>query len=157
MSHVVETVMLTAFILATSVWVGGYLAIAVVARAATLTLDPAARMSFFRALGRKYFWVGFPALVIALACGAVLARDVAGGGLFFAMSVVSGVLLVCFALAVVQARRMTRLRHQLIRLGPHPVLQARVADGARAATMLRGLLGLLTLSLVVLGAVLAVG
>lgn len=75
MSQTVQAVLLAVFILATSVWVGGYVAVAVVARAASATLDAAGRVAFFRSLGRSYLWVGVPALVIALATGAILARD----------------------------------------------------------------------------------
>jgi len=155
MSDGLEATLLAVLVVATSIWVGGYIAIAVVARAATATLTPDARVAFFRSLGRLYFWVGTPALVVALASGAILARDVDHGALFTATVVVAVVLLVSFAVAVGQARRMTRLRRALLAAPGDTALAERVRRGARAAGSLRGLLGLLSLALVVLGACLA--
>jgi len=80
MSETVEAIVLAVFILATSVWVGGYVAIVVVARTATATLEPGARVTFFRSLGRSYLRVGLPALIVALVTGGVLARDLGWAG-----------------------------------------------------------------------------
>lgn len=156
MSQSAEAIVLAVFVLATSIWIGGYVAIAVVARAATSELDPPARVAFFRSLGRMYFWVGTPALVVALVTGGVLARHLDKGGLFVTIVVVAAVLLGCFCFAVAQARRMTRLRRSLATEPGNPALSARVASEARAAGILRGVLGLLSIALVVLGAFLAV-
>ncbi len=156
MSQVGEAALLAVFVLATSIWVGGYVAIVVVARAATATLDDATRVAFFRSLGRSYLWVGFPALLIALAAGGVLARGVVKDGTYLAVVASAAVLLISFAVAVAQARRMTRLRRGLLRSPDDAALRARVGRGARAAGGLRAVLGLLTLVLVVLGAFVAV-
>ena len=155
MSDRLQAVLLVVLIIATSIWVGGYIAIAVVARAATATLTPDARIAFFRSLGRLYFWVGTPALVVALAVGAVLARNADHGALLTTAVVVAVVLLVSFAIAVVQARRMTRLRRALVASPDDTALAARVRSGARAAGALRGVLGILSVVLVVIGAFLA--
>ena len=45
-------------VLATAVWIGGLVAIFVVARVAHATLGTAERVSFFRGLGRAYGFVG---------------------------------------------------------------------------------------------------
>jgi len=156
MSQTAEAIVLAVFVLATSIWIGGYIAIAVVARAAATALDPPARVAFFRSLGRMYFWVGTPALVIALATGWVLARNVDTGGLFVSIVVVAAVLLVAFGFAVAQARRMTRLRRGLATEPGNAALAAGVAREARAAGVLRGVLGILSIALVVQGAFLAV-
>ena len=148
-----DTVLLTILLLATCVWVGGYVAIIVVARAATATLDPAARVAFFRSLGRSYFLVGTPALVVALVVGAVLLRDVERDGTVVAAYVVAAVLVLAFAVAVRQARRMTVLRRDLIASPADANLTERVRAGARSAGLLRALLGVLSIALVVLGAV----
>lgn len=150
-----EVVVLVVFVLASSVWIGGYVAIVVVARAATATLDPGGRVVFFRSLGRSYFWVGFPALILAMVAGGVLARDLEWDGLFVATVVIAAVLLASFAVAVAQARRMTRLRGGLLDSPDDARLRAQVRRGARAAGVLRAALGLLSLALVVLGAILA--
>lgn len=155
MSDTTEAIVLAVFILATSVWIGGYIAIAVVARAATSTLDAASRVAFFRSLGRLYMWVGVPALAVALATGAVLARDVDTDGSYAALVVVLVALVGGLAVAVAQARRMTRLRQRLLDSPADASLQARVARGGRTAGLLRAALGLLSITAVVLGSFLA--
>ena len=75
MSDSAQAVLLAVFALAGCVWVGGYVAIAVVARTAAAALEPGQRVVFFRALGRAYLLIGAPALVIALGTGACLLRD----------------------------------------------------------------------------------
>lgn len=156
MSQTAEAVVLAVLILATSVWIGGYVALIVVARVATATLDPRSRAMFFRTLGRRFFWVSVPALAIALVTGGVLARNTTQDGLLTAIIAIVAVLLVSFAIAVVQARRMTRLRRRLLEQSTDKMLQARVARGARAASALRASLGLLGVTLIVLGSFLAV-
>lgn len=152
MAETTEAILRAVFILATSIWIGGYVAIAVVARTATTTLEPGDRVAFFRSLGRAYLWVGFPALVVALASGALLARNREWDALLLATVVVAAVLLASFAVAVVQARRMTVLRRGLLSSPDDQRLCEQVRRGARAAASLRGVLGLLSVALVVLGA-----
>lgn len=155
MSGTVEAIVLAVFIVATSIWVGGYVAIVVVARTASATLEPGARVAFFRSLGRTYLWVGLPALILALVTGGALARHRDRGGLLAVTAAVAALLLVGLAVAVAQAKRMTRLRRSLLESPDNATLSEQVRRGARAAGSLRAVLGLLTLALVVLGAFLA--
>lgn len=155
MTDGVRVALLAVLVLAACVWVGGYVAIGVVARVATRTLAPAARVSFFRGLGRSYIWVGTPALLVALAVGAALVTDRGWDGAAAAAAVLAALLLAALALGVAQARRMTLLRADALSSGA-PELAGRVRRGARAATLLRAGIGLLTLALVVVGALLAV-
>lgn len=155
MSGTAEAIVLAVLILATSIWIGGYVAIAVVARTATATLDAATRVVFFRSLGRSYLLVGLPALIVALAAGAVQARHERWSALLIATAVVAAVLLASFAVAVMQARRMTRLRRRLLESPDDRQMRDQVRRGARAAGALRGVLGLLSVALVFLGAFLA--
>lgn len=156
MSDTVGAVLLSVLVLATSIWVGGYVAIVVVARSASASLEPGARVAFFRTLGRGYLWVGFPALLIALVTGGVLVRDHAWDGLLVTTVVVTTVLLASFGVAVVQARRMGRLRRNLLDDPDNGRLRQQVRRGARAAGSLRAVLGLLSIALVVLGSFLTV-
>ncbi|MBB3043040.1 hypothetical protein [Nocardioides soli] len=155
MSQTAHAVVLAVFVLAVSVWVGGYVAIGVVARAARATLRPADRVAFFRALGRSYLGVGVAALAIALAAGAVLVRGHERDPLLVLTAALAVALVALLAVAVVQARRMTRLRRRALEAGADAHLDAQVRRGSRAAGALRAILGLLTVSLVVLGAFLA--
>ena len=151
----VRAVVLAVFVLATSIWVGGYVAIVVVARTAAATVDPGSRVVFFRSLGRSYLRVGLPALIVALVSGGVLAGGLDWDALLVTTVGVAAVLLVSFAAAVTQARRMTRLRHGLLGSPEDKQLSEQVRRGARAAARLRAVLGLLSVALVVLGAFLA--
>jgi uncharacterized membrane protein len=140
--------------LAASIWVGGLVAIFVVARAASRTLQPAQRVEFFRALGRYYGILGTLALLVALATGAVMLDGHPWDGLMIAAAVVAGALLVATAAGMAQARAMTRLRRRAVtQVGGEP-LDPRVRRGAIVAATLRACIGVLTLALVVLGAAL---
>ncbi|HET6571502.1 MAG TPA: hypothetical protein VFG58_08450 [Solirubrobacterales bacterium] len=140
--------------LAASIWVGGLVAIFIVARAASSTLQPAQRVEFFRALGRSYGIVGTLALLVALATGAILLDGHPWDGLMVAAAVVAGALLLATAAGMAQARGMTRLRRRAVaQVGGEP-LDPLVRRGAIVAAVLRACIGVLTLALVVLGAAL---
>lgn len=142
--------------LAASIWVGGLVAILVVARAASATLEPAQRVAFFRALGRSYGIVGSAALLVALASGAILLRNHQWDALLVATAILAAALLVATAAGMAQARAMTRLRRRaLAQPQGSEALGAKVRRGAILATALRATIGALTLALVVLGAALA--
>lgn len=155
MSHGVQAIVLALLILATSVWIGGYVAIAVVARTAAATLDPATKVVFFRSLGRAYLWVGLPALLIALATGAILLRDRPWDALLISAVIVAVGLIVLLAIAVAQARAMTRLRRRFLADQADPQLELQIKRRGRAAALLRAALGVVSVVLVVLGAFLA--
>jgi len=137
--------------LAAAIWVGGLVAIFIVARTASATLEPAQRIAFFRSLGRTYGIVGSVALLVALAAGAILLDDHPWDGLLVAAAIVAAALLLALAAGMAQARAMTRLRRRAI---DAPALAGQVRRGAVLAAALRGAIGLLTLTLVILGAAL---
>jgi uncharacterized membrane protein len=140
--------------LAAAIWVGGLVAIFIVARAASRTLEPAQRVEFFRTLGRSYGIVGTVALLVALITGAVLLDGHPWDGLMIAATAVADALLVATAAGMAQARAMTQLRRQAVtQVGGE--LDPRVHRGALLAAILRACIGALTLTLVVLGAALA--
>jgi uncharacterized membrane protein len=155
MSATSEAILLGVFTLASCIWVGGYVAIAVVAQVATRTLEPGQRVAFFRGLGRSYLRIGGPALVLALGAGAGLLGDHAWDGVLTAAAGAAAALVAALAVGVAQARRMTRLRAAALMAPDDRQLAARVRRGARAATLLRAAIGLLSLALIALGALLA--
>ena len=155
MSATSQAILLGVFTLASCIWVGGYVAIAVVAQVATHTLEPGQRVTFFRGLGRSYLLVGGPALVLALGAGAGLLSEHAWDGVLTAAAVAAAALMAALAVGVVQARRMTRLRAAALAAPDDRQLATRVRRGARAATLLRAVIGLLSLALIALGALLA--
>lgn len=142
-------------IFATCIWVGGLFAIALVARVATRTLDPAARVDFFRGLGRSYGIVGTAALALAYATGAALLYGRSWSGTIIATVVVAAALAATLAIGMVQARRMTRLRRRSLESAGDAGLAGRVGAGAARAGALRGVIALLSLALLALGVTLA--
>lgn len=155
MSDTTQAVLVGIFMLASCIWVGGYVAIAVVARTAVHTLDPGNRVAFFRSLGRSYLRVGAPALVVALGTGAALLSDQAWTGTASAAVAIAAALVLSLAFGVVQARRMTRLRTAALAEPQDAGLQRRMARGARDATILRAAIGVLSFALIALGSLLA--
>jgi uncharacterized membrane protein len=141
--------------IASAIWVGGLVAIFVVARAASRTLEPAQRVAFFRALGRSYGALGTVALLVALASGAILLDDHPWDGLMIATAVLAGTLLLVAVAGMAQARAMTRLRRWALEGTADAEAVTRVRRGAVLATALRGGIAILTLALVVLAAALA--
>lgn len=141
--------------LAAAVWVGGFVALVVVARVARETVGPAERVAFFRRLGRRYAVVGGLALVLASASGVGLLYGHRWDGVLTAVTVLAACLVAATAIGVAQARRMTRLRRGAVRRPDDATLAARVRRGAHAAGILRALIGVLSVALLALGVVLA--
>lgn len=141
-------------IFGTSVWIGGLIAIAVVARSASETLEPAARIAFFRSLGRSYGILATVALAIALGSGAALVHGRPWSGRLVAAVALAAVLAVTLVVGIAQARRMTRLRGRLLDTSDDDVA-AQVRRGAPRAAALRGLIALLSLALLAVGVTLA--
>ncbi len=150
-----EGVLTGLLILATALWVGGLFTIAIVARVATHTLDPTQRVAFFRGLGRCYGVVGTAALALAYGTGAALVRDHPWDNTKVAVAAVAATLAAALPVGMMQARRMTLLRRQALDRADDITLAARVRRGALRAGVLRGLIGVLSLTLLVLGVALA--
>ena len=147
-----STPLVTVELVAGSIWVGGLVAIAVVARSATATLDRGARIDLFRALGRRYGILGTSALLVAIVGGAILLSGHPWEWRLIASVVVTAGLLAVSATGMLQARRMTRLRRRAL---GDPGLEPRMRRGAIAAAFLRGAIAAFTFALVVLAAALA--
>jgi hypothetical protein len=148
---VADVVVQFVLVLATSIWVGGLVTIAVVARVASRTLTEADRVQFFRGLGGTYAPVGGAALGTALVAGAFLAGDRALDGPLVAASAVAGALVVTTAVGIAQARRMTQLRLSAAAISDDPRVSHDVRHGATRATLLRLLIGALSIALLFLG------
>ncbi len=137
------------------VWVGGFVVIGVVVGVARRQLDPPAQVAFFRLLGRRYLPIGCAALALALGAGGGLLRSRRWDGTALAAVLVAAVLVVTLAAGVAQARGMTRLRARLLDAPADLALSGRVRRGAVRAAALRASIGLLSLVLLGLAAVLA--
>ena len=115
---VVSLPLVTITLLAMAIWTGGLVAIFVVARAASKTLETGQRIEFFRALGRSYGVVGMLALLVALVTGAILLRQHPWNSVQVAAAIVAGALLAATVAGMLQARAMTRLRRRALAQGP---------------------------------------
>jgi uncharacterized membrane protein len=146
--------LVTVHLLAATTWVGGFVAIAVVGRVARRTLEPPARIAFFRGLGRAYGVVGGASLLVALGTGFALLPDRSSGTGIAAIALAAA-LLAATAAGVRQARRMTRLRRHALEHRDEPGVAERLRRASRSAAVLRSAIGLLTLALVLLAAILA--
>ncbi len=147
---------LTVCILATSIWVGGYVALVVMAKVSYRTLGPAERIVFFREMGKKFGPVCVIALAIALASGGALIASRGWGGPLIVVGVaLAAALLAATAVGIAQARRMRALRQAALSRQGDDQLTRHVRRGTRFATALRATIGILTLALVATGALMA--
>lgn len=155
MPDITKAALLGVFILASAVWIGGFVAVVVVARVANRTLPPIQRVAFFAGLGRAYGVVGGSALVVAMGTGAGLVADRRWDATLAAATAVAAALVVSTVIGVAQARRMTRLRRSSLQQPDNVLLARRVQQGARRAAVLRAGIGLLSLALIALGVLVA--
>lgn len=133
------------------VWVGSLVCLAVVANVARKVLDGPAQAAFFRVVGRRYAIVGTTSLVVAIAAGLAMAWPPARWSATMAAAVaLSGVLVVATAAGMTQARMMGRLRQRAIQDPVDDRAGRALRGGRRVATALRALMGAVTLSIVVL-------
>lgn len=144
-----------AALLGASVWLGGFVAIVVVARVARAQLERPAQVAFFRALGRRYLSVGVGALAVAFAGGAVLLAGRPWDTASLLAVVCATAIVLVTAAGVVQARGMTRLRARAVRAPGDARLADAVRRGAVRARALRAAIGVLSLVLLFVAAALA--
>lgn len=147
-----RTVLIAVEILAASIWIGGLVAIAIVARIVREQLEPGARVAFFRSLGRRYLCVGGGALLVSFVAGALLLAEGRWTGEKTAAVAVAAALVLVTAAGVVQARSLTVLRRSALDQPAGSPLAARIRRRARVATFDRALIGGLTIALVLVAA-----
>jgi hypothetical protein len=143
-------------VLAAAVWIGGYVAMAVVSNVAARTLSADDRITFFRRLGQAWAKVAVSALVVAFAIGSVLlARRPFDGRAGLTVGL-AAVLFVVAGAGMIQARRMGSLRLQALEAANDRQLAARLRVGVRVATALRASIGLASVALLAMGVLLGV-
>jgi uncharacterized membrane protein len=151
----VASVVVFVHLLATSVWIGGFVAVVIVARVARHELDGPTRIAFFRRLGRSYLVVGGSSLAFALASGSLLLAR----GDWTATRTVAGALGVALAIAtiagVIQAREMTRIRSRYMHDRQDTEAAEMVRSAAARAALLRASIGTLTIALLAVGSAIA--
>lgn len=136
-------------LLAASIWVGGLVTIAIVTRIVRGQLGAVEQVVFFRTLGRSYGKVGTAALGVTLAGGAILLLQRPADAVLVATLAVAALLVAVTAVAVGQARAMTRLRQRAL---DDPALGPVIRREARTAGLWRSAIAVLTLLLLALAA-----
>ena len=145
-------------LIASSIWVGSLVCLAVVSRAASASIDLDARVALFRALGRRHGVVGSGALLTAI--GVVLAMawpPDRWSNLLSASVALAGILVVLTMFGVRQARAMSRIRRDALSDLGNSQLASSVRRGARSAAVSRVLIAGVTLAIVVLAALVIAG
>lgn len=151
-----QGILLGLLLVSSAIWLGGWVALIVIARSATATLKPADRIAFFRHFGVHYGTVSTTALVIGLFSGGILLLVGVWTPLSTAMATVAVVLVIALLVGVVQARRMTRLRRALHSTPEDSALASRVARGSTAAISVRLGIGILSFGILILAVIAAV-
>lgn len=147
---VVQGVVLGVLLVSSAVWLGGWVALVVVSRSTSATLDRAARVAFFRHFGRRWGIVSTVALLLAYATGGMFLFATTWDSVSTWLVVLAVTLLVILGPGVLQARRMSRLRRAALAAPADEQLASRVRSSRRAAVALRGGIGLLSLAMLVL-------
>jgi hypothetical protein len=146
-------VLLGLLLVSSAIWLGGWVALVVLARSTTATLSRAERVKFFRHFGRRWGIVSTVALLVAYAAGGILLAASPWTAISTGLVVVAVVILLVLGVGVLQARRMSHLRHSAA-AAPHDAqLASRVRTGGRRATMLRAGIGVLSLAMLVLAVI----
>lgn len=153
MPAALNAVLSVVLILASAVWIGGYVAVAVVAIVSSKTLEPSQRVTFFKRFGRVYLRVAGTALVIMYATGWTLLSQVPWSSELVRITAASAALLLILIAGIIQARNLTKLRMQVLQTPENQqesqALLQTIKRRARAATILRTLIGLITVVLVI--------
>jgi len=140
-------------LIAASIWVGGMVCLAIVAKAARGVLEESSQVAFFRAVGRRYGMVGTASLLIAIAAGLALSWPPSSWSRTIdAAAVLAGVLVVATIAGMMQARAMTALRRKLIANPSDSSTAVALRRGRLLANGIRGLMALMTLAIVILAA-----
>ena len=143
-------------ILAASVWIGSLVCLAVVSQVARTVLEGPAQVAFFRAVGRRYAFVGTGSLLVAIGLGLAMAWPPATWSATIDTAVaLSGLLVLATAAGMAQARMMGALRRRAIASPDDRAARTSVRRGRRLATSLRLLMAADTLAIVVLAAMAA--
>ena len=150
--HATSALLVAIELIAASIWVGGMVCVAVVAKVARDVLDGPSQMEFFQSMGRRYSVVGTTSLFVAIAAGLALSWSSLSSRMIDATVALAGVLVVTTIIGMRQARAMTSLRRILITNQSDGSMANSLRRGRRLANALRGLMALITLAIVILGA-----
>jgi hypothetical protein len=115
-------------------------------------LDEVARVAFFRSPGRRYAVMDTSSLLAAIAAGPALSWSSLSSRTIDAALSLAGVLLLTTIFGMRQVRTMTALRRIMIANPADESVANSLHRGRRLANVIRGLMALVTLAIVMLGA-----
>lgn len=136
-------------ILGGAVWIGGFVSLIIISRSTKKALTTSQRVAVFRELGRRYLKVAGVAFVLVVIPGGVLLASRPADGYTLAVLIVALLLIVVTAVAVKQARQMSRMRRAAV-TRPDDADAAALQRGTQVASALRASLGVCSLALFVL-------
>lgn len=139
-------------LLSVCIWVGGFVAVALVVRIARRQLGDADQIAFFRSLGRDFGSVAGIALGVAIATGAAMLSLLGWNPKTAAAAVLAAALVVATGIGVVQARGLTRLRHRVV-VEEDARAALRLEANATRGVVLRSMIGVITVALLAVGSV----
>lgn len=137
-------------ILASSVWIGGFVALVVFSASSKKTLGRPERIALFRQVGHRYLRIAAVAFVLVVVPGAVLLAARPFDGFTIAVLVFAVAIVAVTWFGVRQARAMTRMRKAAL-AHPDDGAHAAIDRAARRSTLLRAGIGVLSLALFVIG------
>ena len=141
--------LLTVHLIAFAIWVGNLVALPITVRLLRPLADPKLQAAYFPKMGRAFGIVGTAALVVAILSGAILAGAPGEwSGAVLGALVTGLVVLAITMVAMVQARRVGRLRRALAHgdatgeaARRHLATQVRLTDIGRAVIIVGTLVG----------------
>ena len=140
-------------LIAACIWVGSLVCLALVTNVARSVLDSPSQVTFFRAIGRRYAIAGPGSLLVAIGAGLVLAWPPSSWSSTIDSAVaLAGILVLATAVGMAQAQAMTMLRRRAMSNPEDHDTDRAVRRGRLLAGLLRGLMGRVTLVIVVLAA-----
>lgn len=152
-----ERTLLGLLVLGAGLWMGGFIAIMIVSATSKKSLATPQRIALFRGLGRSYLRVAVIAFAAVAIPGAILLACRSWDGYSWAVVALAVALVVVTALAVRQARQLTRMRKAAAQAGMQaqtsgeapnaPTSSASLTTKANAARVLRTAIGLLSLAI----------
>ncbi|GAB3032550.1 hypothetical protein GCM10027052_06840 [Parafrigoribacterium mesophilum] len=142
-------------ILASSLWIGGFVALIIFSASSKKSLDRPQRIALFRQVGPRYLRVAAVASVLVVIPGAVLLIARPFDGFTIAVLVLAVAIGVVTWIGVRQARAMGRMRKAALAHPDDGTQAAAIDRAATRATLLRAGIGVLSLALFVVGIAMA--
>lgn len=146
----VEQILGALLVLAAAIWIGGFVAVMLVNASAHTVLSPTDRTALFRNFGRRYLTVAMVAALVIAISGGLLLAAAPFDGITISILALVGVLVAATIAGVVQARRMSRLRHTANEAEHQDQFARPLKRGSITARILRTVIGLASLALFVL-------